>query len=332
MAMRFPVDTSADQIGGFDLAGPVTQPTLYFIGVSTARSSIMRVFPRWADVLGLEGAVIRGIDLPLHAPPEAYRRVVAAIKHDPWARGALVTTHKLDLFAAAADLFDEIDPLASVLREASCLTKRNGRLIGQLKDPLSSSLALDAIVPKRYWLRTGAGCFAIGAGGAALAISVALADPTRGADRPSRLVISDRDPGRLAHIEETHRRLGFDLVCDYREAGSAEVNDVTMRELSPGSLVINATGLGKDLPGSPLSDAAIFPFDGFAWDLNYRGDLVFLTQARRQAQTRRLNVHDGWCYFIHGWTLAIADVFDVPILSSGAEFDLLSSLAAEARG
>ena len=32
---------------------PATRPTLYFIGVTTAKSSIMKVFPVWADHLGL---------------------------------------------------------------------------------------------------------------------------------------------------------------------------------------------------------------------------------------------------------------------------------------
>ncbi len=38
-----------------------TQRTMYFIGVTTGRSSIMKVFPAWSDHLGL-GAVMRGID------------------------------------------------------------------------------------------------------------------------------------------------------------------------------------------------------------------------------------------------------------------------------
>jgi len=56
-----------------------TQPTLYFIGVTTAQSSIMRVFPLWARELGLRDAVIKGIDLPLHAPREDYWEVVSFI-------------------------------------------------------------------------------------------------------------------------------------------------------------------------------------------------------------------------------------------------------------
>jgi hypothetical protein len=33
------------------------RPTLYFIGVSTRNSSIMRVFPRWADILGIDADI-----------------------------------------------------------------------------------------------------------------------------------------------------------------------------------------------------------------------------------------------------------------------------------
>ena len=63
-----------------------------------------------------------------------------------------------------------------------------------------------------------------------------------------------------------------------------------MAGLKPSSLVINATGLGKDVPGSPITDAGLFPQQGIAWDLNYRGDLVFLDQARRQQLKRNLQV------------------------------------------
>lgn len=37
------------------------KPTFYFIGVTTGQSSIMRVFPKWAELLGLD-AQIKGID------------------------------------------------------------------------------------------------------------------------------------------------------------------------------------------------------------------------------------------------------------------------------
>ena len=38
-------------------------PTMYFVGVTTGSSSIMKVFPAWARELGLDAA-IKGIDIP----------------------------------------------------------------------------------------------------------------------------------------------------------------------------------------------------------------------------------------------------------------------------
>ena len=91
-----------------------TQPTIYFIGVTTGQSSIMKVFPKWAKTIGLDDAVIKGIDIEIHANPEVYREVVSFIKNDPLSMGALVTTHKIDIYNAAKDLFDYLDPYAQM--------------------------------------------------------------------------------------------------------------------------------------------------------------------------------------------------------------------------
>ena len=88
-----------------------TRPTMYFIGVTTASSSIMKVFPEWVKELGID-TEIKGIDIAIHEKPEVYREVVDFIKHDPLSLGALVTTHKIDIYAAAHDMFDVIGPYA----------------------------------------------------------------------------------------------------------------------------------------------------------------------------------------------------------------------------
>ncbi len=144
---------------------PATQPSFYFIGVTTAKSSIMRVFPAWARHLGLRDAVLKGIDFPLHADPSAYREAVSFIKSDPLSLGALVTTHKIDLFNAARDLFDVIDPHALLMHETSCLSKRDGKLVCHAKDPISSGLAMDGFLPAGHFAETGAELLSMGAGG-----------------------------------------------------------------------------------------------------------------------------------------------------------------------
>ena len=309
---------------------PATQPTLYFIGVTTGQSSINRVFPDWAAHLGLDDAVLRGIDFPLHADPAAYRDAVAFIAADPLSRGALVTTHKLDLFAACHDLFDEIDPYAALMRETSCLSKRDGQLVCHAKDPISSGLALDAMLPPDHFARTGAEAFAMGCGGSTIAFTGYLMRAEAGPNRPARIVVSDRSPGRLDEIRHVHATMASGVPVDYVLAAAPADNDAVLASLKPGSLVVNASGLGKDGPGSPLTDAACFPERGIAWDLNYRGQLVFLDQARRQATERGLAVENGWLYFIHGWTQVIAEVFHQQIPTAGPDFEALSRIAAEA--
>jgi shikimate 5-dehydrogenase len=218
------------------------------------------------------------------------------------------------------------------MEETSCLSKRNGRLICHAKDPISSGLALDGFLPVGHFARTGAEVFSMGAGGSTIALTWHLAQAARGADRPSRIVVSNRSPARLAHLAAIHDSLGHGIPVDCVLAPDPLDNDAALARLSPGAVVINATGLGKDAPGSPLTDAARFPERAVAWDLNYRGDLVFLDQARAQAQARSIQVEDGWTYFIHGWTQVIAEVFDIDIPVRGPAFDEIAAIAARVTG
>ncbi|WP_321891214.1 shikimate dehydrogenase family protein [Paraburkholderia tropica] len=307
-----------------------TKPTFYFIGVTTAQSSIMRVFPEWARHLGLGDVEMKGIDFPLHASREAYREAVEFLRDDPLSLGALVTTHKIDLYAACEDLFDEIDPHARIMGETSCLSKRDGKFVCHAKDPITSGLALDGFLPPEHFARTGAEVFSMGAGGSTIALTWHLMQASRGANRPSRVIVSNRSAARLEEIERIHRELHLGVPCEYVVAPRPQDNDAVLARLSPGALVINATGLGKDAPGSPLTNAGVFPERAIAWDLNYRGELVFLDQARAQQSARALQVEDGWTYFIYGWTRVIAEVFHIDIPTRGPDFDEICRIAAAA--
>jgi shikimate 5-dehydrogenase len=221
---------------------------MYFVGVSTARSIIMRVFPVWADRLGFGDCELRGIDLALHDRPEHYRAAVQ---------------------------------------------------------------------------------FIMGAGGSSIALCSSILKGGTGGDKPARMFVSNRSPGRLEEMRKIHALEGIDFPIQYVHTPHPADNDRVMGQLSPGSLVVNATGLGKDGPGSPITDAASFPTGGLAWDFNYRGELEFLRQARRQASDRSLHVEDGWLYFIYGWLSVIAEVFhrDIPLVGQG--FDELCRVAEQ---
>ncbi|MEI6071961.1 MAG: shikimate dehydrogenase [Verrucomicrobiae bacterium] len=308
---------------------PAQKPTFYFIGVTTGKSSIMRVFPAWAKHLGLGDVEIKGIDLKIHDEPERYREAVSFIKNDPLSLGALVTTHKLDLLKASRDLFEELDPYAQLTGEISCISKRDGKLAGHAKDPITAGFSLEAFLPLDHWEKSGAEVLVLGAGGSSVALTCYMLEPRHGANRPSRIVVTNRSQPRLTEIEEIHRRLAQPVPIEYHLAPQPESAAALMATLKPRSLVVNATGLGKDAPGSPITGGAVFPQDGFAWEFNYRGDLVFLDQAR--AQEKNLHVEDGWIYFIHGWTRVIAEVFHIDIPTRGPAFDRIAQIAQDVR-
>lgn len=306
-------------------------PTMAFIGVTTGQSSIMRIFPRWAEILGIPQARLVGYDVALDAAPQEYRQIVEQIRADPLFLGALITTHKVNLFAATQDLFDGFDEHAHLTEEISAIYKRNGRLLGSAKDPLLSGRALVPLLPPGYFGRTGGETLILGAGGAGVAIAVHLLTRPHIHDQPTRITVVDRSPERLNALQRITARISTDATARIRalQHHDAAQNDRVMQELPPGSLVVNATGMGKDRPGSPISDAAQFPERGIVWELNYRGALDFLHQARHQAVSRALTVEDGWFYFLHGWSEIVTTVFDIEL--TPARFAALRAAAEPIR-
>ena len=296
------------------------QPTFYFIGVTTNKSSIMKVFPLWMKVLGREDVVIEGWDCKIHDEPDKYREAVAQIKYDPLSLGALVTTHKIDLLNATRDMFDNLDHYANITGEISSISKNDGNLEGHAKDPISSGLSLDAIIGNNYFGRTKAEVLSFGAGGSAIATFLHLSNKKEKSDRPDKFTFVNRSQGRLDHAKKMVDSLNTDIHVNYIQNSDPAVNDEIMAKLPPKSIVINATGMGKDSPGSPITWDGVFPRDGIAWEFNYRGKLDFLHQAEAQKESRNLIVEDGWLYFIHGWTQVVSQVL---------HFDLTPSLLNE---
>ncbi|MCA9172179.1 MAG: hypothetical protein KDB23_31145, partial [Planctomycetales bacterium] len=132
------------------------RPTIYFIGVTTHQSTIMQMFPAWAEYLGIGDATVRGMNFPPNDRPEHYRRAVEFIRDDPLAQGALVTTHKLNVLRASRDLFDELDEFATLMHEVSSIAKRDGKLLGHAKDAITSGLSLNSIIGNGYWTNSRA--------------------------------------------------------------------------------------------------------------------------------------------------------------------------------
>jgi len=284
-------------------------PTMYFIGVSTGASAINHLFPLWTDILGLNQAQLTGVDLPLHADADQYREVIAQIKYDPLSLGGLVTTHKIDLFEAAGDMFDKLGRYAQLCGDVSCISKRDGQLIGRAVDPISAGSALDGMLDPDCWKRSNSEILCIGAGGSAVSIVYYFLTRPDPGNRPQRITVVNRSQPRLDNLRRIVEKLQVEDVVKYVLNEDPRRNDELMAALPPGSMVINATGMGKDRPGSPITDDGVFPMSGIAWELNYRGSLEFLHQAKAQERQRNLAVHDGWRYFLHGWSDVIGEVF-----------------------
>ncbi len=304
-------------------------PTFYFIGVTTSKSSIMKVFPLWMKVLGREEVVMEGIDCKIHDEPQAYRNAVSQIKYDPLSLGALVTTHKIDLLNAARDMFEYLDPYAEITGEVSSISKLEGRLEGHAKDPITSGASLDAIVGKDYFGRTGGEVLCFGAGGSGVATLLHLINKKDKADRPRHFTFINRSQGRLDHAKEMVSGLKTDIEIEYIQNTDPTVSDRLMEKFPPYSVIINATGMGKDTPGSPVTWQGKFPEYSIAWEFNYRGELDFMHQALAQVESRHVRVEDGWLYFVHGWTQVVAQVLHFDLTPD--LFDALNKAASSTR-
>jgi shikimate 5-dehydrogenase len=298
--------------------------TFWFFGVTTAQSAMQRIYPLWMEHLGIDSR-LQGVDFVLDAPAAEYREAVERLRDDPDSAGALITTHKLNVLSATRDLFDELDDSARLLNEVSCIAKRGGRMLGAALDDRTSSLALRGLAGEGWW-SGGGELLLLGAGGASIATVLGVhRAAVAGLDAPARIRVTSRTGHRLEELEAVAREVGLGIPLVPVVTGTASDSDAVVESLPPRSVVVNATGMGKDRPGSPLTDTVRYPLDSIAWDMNYRGERLFLSQAEAGAGERRTTVVDGWHYFIHSWTHVVSVVHDVPI--DHDTFERLSRIA-----
>ncbi|OXM64383.1 hypothetical protein [Amycolatopsis sp. KNN50.9b] len=283
-------------------------PLVLFAGISTAGSLAHAVFDGWARALGRPW-VLRGVDLPPDTPPPVYRRLLTAMRGNPLVQGAVVTAHKLRLYRACAADLPGRDRLVDLTGEINTLVTGE-RVAAYANDARSLTAILGS--------PSGGRIVCLGAGGAATALLLALhLDVETGrprADAPERLVFADVDPAALDALRRVAERIGA-------RPGLVHLSGPADHLVPDATLVVNATGLGKDRPGSPLTGHAPWTPGTVAWDLNYRGDLTFL----HQAAAHGLSTRDGWEYFVAGWAGALTAIAGEPFTPQ-----TLSALAAAA--
>ena len=280
----------------------------WFIGVTTGQSMIMRLFPIWAEVLGIQGTRMHGVDLPPGVKGQEIRETVQELRENSDDLGALVTTHKLAVWEEASDLFAKVDEHATRLQEISCISKdKDGKLIGHAKDPITSGKAMESIMGKNHWqAHPKAEAMVLGCGGAGTAIIEQLLYGEEG-NVPQKITGLEHNRGRLKKVRNDFFNIKK-LILEESES-SGETAAGIMSRLPPNSLIVNATGMGKDLPGSPVPKSIDFPEQAIVWELNYRGSLEFYRHAQEQEASRKLRIHDGWDYFLLGWSSVMEEVF-----------------------
>jgi shikimate 5-dehydrogenase len=286
----------------------VGREQMLFVGVSTGNSSVFALFPGWMKALDADLELV-GVDLPVGAEPAEYREITSLLASDQTLRGALITTHKVGIFDSCRDAFDHITGAASTLEEVGVVFKMaEGGLCADANDYYSTERVCRALLTSRNWTCGGKEAVILGAGGAGTALAYTLASISEfGCQKVS---VRDTDAVRVAALERKVRSWPrqVPVIVDLASGLSDEV----VERCSPGSLVVNATGRGKDRPGSPISGNAVFPDRSIVWEFNYRfveqSEPNFVEVALDQQADRGLIVEDGWTYFLWGWSVAISRV------------------------
>jgi len=288
----------------------IHKKVMEFWGVQTGGSMSLRCFPNWTQVLNIDGACLRGVDLPIDGSLDAHYEAIECIKDDPRIYGALVTSHKLSVVRAAGQLIDCYTDTATLTGEVSALYKRQGQLWGHAVDPENCGYAIENFLPKDWWVQNNkSGILTLGGGGATIALLVYL---LKYASNPPIFVqIVEKRLDNLNHCAQLIERLNSKKTSvELIHSHDPLLCDQIISELPPYSMIINATGMGKDIPGSPVTNNVSFPHHGVVWELNYRGSRPFLCQAMEQSRARNLIIADGWYYFLRGWSSVIGLVFD----------------------
>jgi shikimate dehydrogenase len=268
---------------------------IVFIGVTTGSSLIHEAMAIWQPLLA-RPCGLRGLDIALDADDDTYATMLDDLRRDEDVLGAVVTVHKVRVLQAGKDRFSWLDPLAQACGEVNAIRRSDRGLHGWARDPVSAGRVVD-----RIWPDSEGYVVCLGAGGTALALAHYLF-ATR---PPIRFICADPNGTAVDQLV----RLAPASVEGHIGDGPW---DNLVRSAPPGSLVINATGMGKDRPGSPITTKATFPARAVVWELNYRGQLEFLRLGRYQAASSGLHVHDGWQLFCHGWAAALTAVLDLP--------------------
>ena len=275
------------------------------MGVDPAGSRAHKVYSRWACALGLP-PILRTVSLPVGTAASAYRECVAGLSNDQNVLGVVITSHKTAIVDTAHDLIGGFTELAGRLREAGVLVRRQGALTADAPDVASSRRAVGILLSDARWAAGDGDVIIFGAGGAGRALAYALSRDATALGVRS-ITLADCVIGKAAAVANACASARLQIPVRAVDSTPRQ-NGTLLARSAAGTLIVNATGLGKDAPGSPVDDSVAFPSRAIVWDFNYRGERRFLRHARTSYAHRDLRVEDGRNYFVAAWTEALARI------------------------
>ncbi|WP_158691059.1 hypothetical protein [Streptomyces sp. 351MFTsu5.1] len=304
-----------------DLPGPLlpNRPSpekVIFLGVNSQGSAALFNFPRWMHALGFT-AQLEAVDLPVGSSSAEIRKTISRISQDSEIRGAIVTTHKISVHEYGRDMIHILAPQSQALGEVGLLRRAaDGTLQGYAHDVESMAHALEDLFRTPWPGVENRDVFIIGAGGAGTALAYVLS--SLNSEQPVTVTVADND---LRRVEILRAKLANWVDGRLVTVTEMSCHSEFIENMNFGSIIVNASGSGKDWPGNPLSSAVKFPRGAVLWDLNYRflpqSEPTFLETGLRQAASRQLRLLDGWNLFLWSWAVALNALFDLhdPIIA-----------------
>lgn len=286
--------------------------SMMFLGVSTSSSRVQKLFHDWSRCLKSQLLLVSR-DLPLGSERAEYRHFVDEMRSkNPPINGALITSHKAALYDAAYDLFDQVDTTAQRLEEVGMIYWKNNMMIAGANDALSTRRVTQRMLLKaQNWMNGCRRAIILGGGGA----GVALANTLVTDDRLGcvEVIVTEIDQARIEKLSTMFE--AWNSPIPLRVLPSSSGIDELISASGPGSLIANATGLGKDREGNPVSANVKFPKQSFIWEFNYRfcvqAEPTFMEIALSQSREYELTIEDGTDYFIWGWLCVMANILSL---------------------
>lgn len=241
----------------------------FVIGHPIAHSRSPLIHGTWLKAYGIDGSY-EAVDVT----PEALPGFIAALRAGAFAGGNVTIPHKEAVFA----LCDEVDPLARRIGAVNTLVARNGGVWGTNTDYLGFLGNLDQEAPG--WDRGLKEAIVIGAGGAARAVLVALAE--RGLER---IAILNRTPEKAVDLA---REMGPQF------SGHALSE---FEKLAPGAgLLVNTSSLGMHGTRFEHLPLEALPATALVTDIVYT---PLITPLLADARARNLRIVDGLGMLLH---------------------------------